>query len=131
MLETVRIRRAGYPIRVDYASFVQQYRILLPRGRESARDDLERFINEHPLIEPGSVQFGKTKVCIQSSNAAAISVERRRSDLHARKHQTSSRQSAVSRRANRLLLEVDERPTFAGIEYSCCTLRSCKIGCAP
>lgn len=62
MLETVRIRRAGYPIRVDYASFIQQYRILLARGRDSTREDIERLINEHPLIEPGSVQFGKTKV---------------------------------------------------------------------
>lgn len=32
MLETVRIRQAGYNVRLSYEEFVQLYRILLPKG---------------------------------------------------------------------------------------------------
>lgn len=32
MLETVRIRQAGYNVRLNYEEFVQIYRILLPKG---------------------------------------------------------------------------------------------------
>lgn len=41
MLETVRIRRAGYNIRVTFDEFIQQYRILLPRGLLSSRKDIQ------------------------------------------------------------------------------------------
>jgi myosin-9 len=32
MLETVRIRQAGYNVRLTYDEFIQLYRILLPKG---------------------------------------------------------------------------------------------------
>lgn len=32
MLETVRIRQAGYNVRLTYEEFIQHYRILLPKG---------------------------------------------------------------------------------------------------
>jgi myosin heavy subunit len=32
MLETVRIRQAGYNVRFTYDEFIQLYRILLPKG---------------------------------------------------------------------------------------------------
>jgi Myosin heavy chain len=32
MLETVRIRQAGYNVRLSYDEFIQLYRILLPQG---------------------------------------------------------------------------------------------------
>ncbi|KAI6222187.1 hypothetical protein M3Y95_00958000 [Aphelenchoides besseyi] len=67
MLETVRIRRAGYSIRMDYVSFAESYRILLRNGRESTQADIERFINEHPLIDCGSVQYGKTKIYLRDA----------------------------------------------------------------
>jgi myosin-9 len=67
MLETVRIRRAGYSIRIQYAAFVDQYKILLPNGRNSTREDVEIFFNQHPLIEKDSIQFGKTKIFLRES----------------------------------------------------------------
>lgn len=32
VLETVRIRQAGYNVRLTYDEFIQLYRILLPKG---------------------------------------------------------------------------------------------------
>ncbi|KAI6221305.1 hypothetical protein M3Y99_01559100 [Aphelenchoides fujianensis] len=66
-LETVRIRRAGFSIRMDYLTFAESYRILLRRGRESTQKDIEKFIEEHPLIDRGSVQFGKTKIYLRDA----------------------------------------------------------------
>ena len=32
MLETVRIRQAGFNVRLSFDEFIQHYRILMPRG---------------------------------------------------------------------------------------------------
>ncbi|KAJ1522409.1 hypothetical protein ONE63_002697 [Megalurothrips usitatus] len=44
MLETVRIRQAGYNVRLTYDEFVQLYRILLPRGLKSTHADVRTFL---------------------------------------------------------------------------------------
>lgn len=44
MLETVRIRQAGYNVRLTYDEFVQVYRILLPRGLKSTHTDIRNFL---------------------------------------------------------------------------------------
>jgi myosin-9 len=67
MLETVRIRRAGYSIRIQYQAFIDQYRILLPNGRNSTREDVKRFFDEHALIERESVQYGKSKIYMRDA----------------------------------------------------------------
>lgn len=45
MLETVRIRRAGYNVRLTYEEFIQLYRILLPKGLVSSQKDVRDFMN--------------------------------------------------------------------------------------
>ncbi|CAD5209411.1 unnamed protein product [Bursaphelenchus xylophilus] len=67
MLETVRIRRAGYSVRIEYNSFVQQYRILLPKGRESEREDVKEFFLGHPLIEADNIQYGINKIFMRDA----------------------------------------------------------------
>ncbi|XP_075221620.1 unconventional myosin-IXa-like isoform X2 [Lycorma delicatula] len=44
MLETVRIRQAGYNVRLSYEEFIQLYRILLPRGLLSSQNDVREFL---------------------------------------------------------------------------------------
>lgn len=45
MLETVRIRRAGYNVRLTYEEFIQLYRILLPKGLVSSQKDVRDFMS--------------------------------------------------------------------------------------
>uniref|UniRef100_A0AAF5RX01 Uncharacterized protein n=1 Tax=Wuchereria bancrofti TaxID=6293 RepID=A0AAF5RX01_WUCBA len=67
MLETVRIRRAGYSVRIEYKDFIKQYRILLPKGCESTTEDVKEFITRHALIDNNEVQFGITKVFMRDA----------------------------------------------------------------
>ncbi|KAL3997136.1 Myosin head (motor domain) family protein [Acanthocheilonema viteae] len=67
MLETVRIRRAGYSVRIEYEDFIKQYRILLPKGCESRTEDVKEFFTQHALIDSNEVQFGITKVFMRDA----------------------------------------------------------------
>uniref|UniRef100_A0A158R5X7 Myosin motor domain-containing protein n=1 Tax=Syphacia muris TaxID=451379 RepID=A0A158R5X7_9BILA len=67
MLETVRIRRAGYSFRIEYDAFIKQYRILLPHGRDSSIEDVKQFITSHTLIGQDKVQFGLTKIFMRDA----------------------------------------------------------------
>ncbi|KAF1769018.1 hypothetical protein GCK72_000831 [Caenorhabditis remanei] len=67
MLETVRIRRAGYSVRIEYPSFVQQYRILLRNGRDSTVDDVKEFVHSHPSIDNDNIQYGIHKIFMRDA----------------------------------------------------------------
>ncbi|CAG9541021.1 unnamed protein product [Cercopithifilaria johnstoni] len=67
MLETVRIRRAGYSVRIEYEDFIKQYRVLLPKGCESTTEDVKEFITHYPLINSNEVQFGISKVFMRDA----------------------------------------------------------------
>lgn len=58
MLETVRIRRAGYNVRLTYEEFIQLYRILLPKGLVSSQKDVRDFMNTMNLNKQ-HYQLGK------------------------------------------------------------------------
>lgn len=45
MLETVRIRQAGFNVRLSYDEFIQLYRILLPKGLLSSQADVRDFLS--------------------------------------------------------------------------------------
>lgn len=66
MLETVRIRRAGYNVRLTYEEFIQLYRILLPKGLVSSQRDVRSFMDSMNLNKQ-HYQLGKKQSTLRSS----------------------------------------------------------------
>ncbi|PWU90907.1 hypothetical protein C4B63_47g94 [Trypanosoma cruzi] len=60
VLETVRIRKAGYPIRFKYDDFLKRYRVLFRNGVHGKV--ASREIVQNCDIDPAEVQFGETKI---------------------------------------------------------------------
>lgn len=56
MMETIRIRRAGYPIRYTFVEFVDRYRVLMP-GVKPAYKQVECQLCQLCLCELFSVYF--------------------------------------------------------------------------
>lgn len=85
MMETIRIRRAGYPIRHTFADFVERYRVLCPRyaGIPYARiGDMRRATSDicekvFPRGSPAAdYQLGKTKVFLKDAHDSSLQVLR-------------------------------------------------------
>lgn len=66
MLETVRIRQAGFNVRLTYDEFIQLYRILLPKGLLSSQSDVRNFLLTLNLNRD-NYQLGTTKVFLRES----------------------------------------------------------------
>lgn len=66
MLETVRIRQSGYPVRLLYTEFVQQYRILLKQGTKSSKSDIQTFL-ERLQMNPDNYQMGMSKIFMRET----------------------------------------------------------------
>lgn len=66
MLETVRIRQSGYPVRILYSEFVHQYRILLKNGLKSDKKDIGAFL-ESLRLNPDNYQMGITKIFMRET----------------------------------------------------------------
>ena len=66
MLETIRIRKLGYPVRYKFYQFIQKYRTLIGKKNTNDIDKQKTFITEFlTQIEPGfhsTYQMGITKV---------------------------------------------------------------------
>uniref|UniRef100_A0A803Y7F7 Myosin VIIB n=1 Tax=Meleagris gallopavo TaxID=9103 RepID=A0A803Y7F7_MELGA len=68
MMETIRIRKAGYPVRYTFEEFFERYRVLLPRSvKNDARQCCIR-ISEAVLGKDESWQAGKTKIFLKVNN---------------------------------------------------------------
>ncbi|XP_034100634.1 myosin-VIIa isoform X2 [Drosophila albomicans] len=81
MMETARIRRAGYPIRHAYRAFVERYRLLVPRTGPLDECDcrlLARQICEAALPADSDRQFGRTKLFLRDEDDALLEAERSR-----------------------------------------------------
>ncbi|KAH8377405.1 hypothetical protein KR093_005352, partial [Drosophila rubida] len=81
MMETARIRRAGYPIRHAYRAFVERYRLLVPRTGPLDQCDcrqLARQICEAALPADSDRQFGRTKLFLRDEDDALLEAERSR-----------------------------------------------------
>ncbi|XP_031621134.1 unconventional myosin-IXb-like isoform X2 [Contarinia nasturtii] len=71
MLETVRIRRAGYNVRLTYEEFIQLYRILLPKGLVSSQRDVRTFMDKMNLNKQ-HYQLGTTKIYMRESQKMSL-----------------------------------------------------------
>ncbi|CAH0724959.1 unnamed protein product, partial [Brenthis ino] len=71
MLETVRIRQAGYNVRLTYEEFIQLYRILLPKGLLSSQADVRHFLATLNL-DRDNYQLGGTKIFMRESEQTKL-----------------------------------------------------------
>lgn len=74
MLETVRIRRAGYNVRISYSEFIQIYRVLLPKGLNSNKDDVKNFLKLTDLNKQ-HYQLGHTKIYMRESQKIQLDIK--------------------------------------------------------
>ncbi|XP_025411896.1 unconventional myosin-IXb-like isoform X3 [Sipha flava] len=111
MLETVRIRQAGYNVRLSYEEFVQLYRILLPKGLNSNPQDVRNFLQTLNL-DRENYQIGESKVFLR---------ECEKSKLDYRLHQQIMASIVTIQRWFRTLLQ---RRQFLRITWATETLQS-------
>ncbi|XP_039291022.1 unconventional myosin-XV [Nilaparvata lugens] len=109
MLETIRIRKLGYPIRVRFQEFAERYRYLMParvvppRGTPS-RELCNVILDRHS----GEYQLGTSKVFLRENlertlereriailRRAAVILQKWTRGFLARKHYSSSKRSAI------------------------------------
>jgi len=80
MLETIRIRKTGYPVRLQFGHFVDRYRYLvsthLPRG--APNKELCRIILDKaaPKEAQSQYQLGLTRVFLRESLERALEYNR-------------------------------------------------------
>lgn len=74
MLETVRIRQAGFNVRLTYEEFIQHYRMLLPKGLLSTQADVRDFLLTLNLNRD-NYQLGTTKVFLRESEKIKLDIE--------------------------------------------------------
>ncbi|CAN0290451.1 unnamed protein product, partial [Lampetra fluviatilis] len=80
MMETIRIRRAGYPIRYSFVEFVERYRVLLPGikpayKQEDLRGTCQRIAGA-VLAREDDWQIGKTKIFLKDHHDMLLEMER-------------------------------------------------------
>uniref|UniRef100_A0A8C4I7X9 Myosin VIIAb n=1 Tax=Dicentrarchus labrax TaxID=13489 RepID=A0A8C4I7X9_DICLA len=80
MMETIRIRRAGYPIRYTFAEFVERYRVLMPGIKPAhIQEDLRGTCRQIVLARLGKYddwQIGKTKIFLKDHHDMQLEIER-------------------------------------------------------
>ncbi|KAF2351743.1 Myosin head motor domain [Trinorchestia longiramus] len=80
MMETIRIRRAGYPIRHTFREFVERYRFLIhgcpPAHKGDNASSAKRICNE--VLQGTDYQIGRTKVFLKDAQDSFLERERDR-----------------------------------------------------
>ncbi|BFZ06054.1 hypothetical protein BsWGS_09093 [Bradybaena similaris] len=78
MMETIRIRRAGYPIRHEFAKFIDRYRLLLdgigPSHKEDCRAASGKICSH--ILKNADYQLGKTKVFLKDAQDVFLEQQR-------------------------------------------------------
>ncbi|XP_072263935.1 unconventional myosin-VIIb [Pyxicephalus adspersus] len=86
MMETIRIRKAGYPIRYSFSDFFHRFRVLLPLGSQSRKkwdhqvcsvDICNTVIGKHE-----DWKIGKTKLFLKDYHDTKLEVEREKALTH-------------------------------------------------
>ncbi|KAM5165557.1 unconventional myosin-VIIb [Mantella aurantiaca] len=86
MMETIRIRKAGYPIRYSFSDFFHRFRVLLPLGSQSRNkwdhqacsiDICDAVIGKHE-----DWKVGKTKLFLKDFHDTKLEVEREKALIH-------------------------------------------------
>ncbi|KAJ3151270.1 cytochrome c oxidase subunit 1 [Geranomyces variabilis] len=75
MLDTIRIRKAGYSMRLPFEGFVRDFKCLVPAGTVVKKDEAKKIsaaIAAESELPPNSWQCGKTKFFIKESAYAAL-----------------------------------------------------------
>ncbi|XP_056586793.1 unconventional myosin-VIIa [Triplophysa dalaica] len=80
MMETIRIRRAGYPIRYTFAEFVDRYRVLMPGVKPAykqanLRGTCQRIVVS-VLQKDDDWEIGKTKIFLKDHHDMQLEIER-------------------------------------------------------
>ncbi|XP_076283183.1 unconventional myosin-VIIa ck isoform X2 [Lasioglossum baleicum] len=80
MMETIRIRRAGYPIRHSFSEFVERYRFLIPGIPPSHKVDCHAATSRicHAVLGRSDYQLGHTKVFLKDAHDLFLEQERDR-----------------------------------------------------
>lgn len=80
MMETIRIRRAGYPIRHTFNEFVERYRFLIPGVPPSHRTDCRVATTKicAAVLGKSDYQLGHTKVFLKDAHDLFLEQERDR-----------------------------------------------------
>ncbi|KAM9614023.1 unconventional myosin-VIIb [Morphnus guianensis] len=80
MMETIQIRKAGYPIRYSFEEFFERYRVLLPWSlQEQLKNDARQScicISEEVLGKDESWQAGKTKIFLKDHHDTLLELQR-------------------------------------------------------
>ncbi|CAB0036224.1 unnamed protein product [Trichogramma brassicae] len=74
MLETVRIRQAGFNVRLTYDEFIQLYRMLLPKGLSSTKIDIRDSLLTFNLNRD-HYELGQTKIFLRESEKIKLDIE--------------------------------------------------------
>ncbi|BES88965.1 Myosin-VIIa [Nesidiocoris tenuis] len=80
MMETIRIRRAGYPIRHSFKDFVERYRFLIPGVPPAHRTDCRVATSRicYSVLGKSDYQLGSTKVFLKDAHDLFLEQERDR-----------------------------------------------------
>ncbi|XP_028966812.1 myosin-VIIa [Galendromus occidentalis] len=80
MMETIRIRRAGYPIRHTFREFVERYRFLIPGVPPPHKVDCRQATAKilRAVLGKSDFQIGKTKVFLKDAQDLFLEQERDR-----------------------------------------------------
>ncbi|XP_061540143.1 unconventional myosin-VIIa [Phycodurus eques] len=85
MMETIRIRKAGYPVRYTFDEFLDRYRVLLKTyicdPRKESKEKCCESICESVLAGEGDWKTGKTKIFLKDFHDTMLEVERMK-ELH-------------------------------------------------